>query len=302
MTWSLSDITKLENSEGDLEERSRDSDSTIWPIFSYSQSQTWDACEQRWHFNYREGWKTKKESFALSVGTLVHEGMDIYYGNERSAEAVEAWNRALLEEASSDQLEELSRAFYILHLYISRFAPGEDVGKKVISTELHTYAPFKTPKGRNYWLQAYIDMLVEFDFKYEVWDHKTTGTGFISEAEARMDPQTPIYCGLMREQGIYIPTATVHNQLNTYPYKNWKDVPLDKLFCRVKIVRTETEIDNTLFQFGMLVDEIIDRYQKPRMSLGRHCAKCQFFEVCTLKQKGIRIEPVLITKFEKKGN
>lgn len=293
-------LPKLDNSQGDLEERSRSSNELDWPLYSYSQSQTWDRCEEAWNLAYRQGWKIKRDSFALSVGSLVHEGADIYYGNDCSVEALDSWIADIVDQATENEIEEVSRAVYILHQYVRRFASVEDRGYRPISTEMHVYAPFKTKKGRNYWIQGYIDLLMKIDKRFEIWDHKTTGTGFWHLVEFQMDPQTLIYCALVKKQGVYSPSGTVLNQLNTFPYKNLKATSVEKLFQRLSIPRTDVEIKNCIRAFSKLVDENIERYEQARKTLGRGCKRCQFHEICSLDQKGVATLPILKKKFEKK--
>lgn len=239
-----------------------------------------------------------RESFALSTGTKVHEGMDIYYGNECNRDALMAWIKSEIDDASSDELEHLTRALYILEIY-STHAPKWDNGRKPISTEIRMTVPFKTPKGRNYWFNGYADLLDEFKFKYSITDHKTTSVGFWSPKECAIDPQIPLYGAAMREYGYPI-HSTIINMLNTYPYKKMREVPVEKLFQRIEIVREDVEFDSAIHQFGKGVDSIIDNYENTRRSLRKDCSKCQFCDVCILKNQGVAVGPTLRAKFTKK--
>jgi CRISPR/Cas system-associated exonuclease Cas4 (RecB family) len=291
-------LPEKDNSWGDLLERSMSELQTDWPMFSYSQVQEWLRCEYRWYLGYRRGWRSDRNTRALSTGTKVHEGLEVYYGNENSKEAVEAWIKSEIEDAEAEELELLNRALYILQIYTDH-APKFDAGRVVVGTEMRLTVPFKTPQGRNYWFQGYVDLLDKVKTDHSVVDHKTTSTGFWSPQDAKMDPQTVLYAAGFREQGFKV-KSTIINQLNTYPYKKMREVPVEKLFARMEITRSDAEMDSVIRQFGKAVDAIVDRFSTPIRALQKACSSCQFNEICYLKNQKVPVGPTLNAKFTKR--
>lgn len=301
MPVDLTLLPEFNNSVGDLDERSRSTNPKDWPIYSYSQGNTWNACEWSWYLSYREGYSTEKKSIGLDVGSRVHEGADIYYGNDCDRDAVHTWMKETLSTHGPEFALELKRAFFVLKRYVDGWAPDHDKGFTPVATELHIFAPFKTNTGRNYWLQGYVDLLIQMGLgKFAIWDHKTSDNNFWTLRMFQMDPQTALYCGIMREIGDYIINTTVLNQLNTYNYKNMDKVDNEKLFDRLEIPRTDVEITNVLRTFGRLVDENIDRHTTPRKSLNKACSGCQFMDACYMELKGFSRKNVLEANFNKR--
>jgi CRISPR/Cas system-associated exonuclease Cas4 (RecB family) len=140
---------------------------------------------------------------------------------------------------------------------------------------------------------------MKYKNKYKVWDHKTTSTGWWKLAGVMMDQQNPLYAAILREQGFEISHTTM-NMLNTYPYKKLNEVPIEKLFNRIEVERTSTELDRAVIQFGKLVDRLLDNYTDPRKSLKKACEDCQYQQPCHLGQIGMNQKPVLLNNYKKK--
>src|SRR5688500_16058156 len=114
------ELPKLDNSVGDLDERSRYTHSADWPLFSYSQAGTWDRCKEKWYLRYRYNWTRKRSSFAMDVGTIAHDALQAYYQSRQ--EGMDVWMKEYLAENEDTQLEEISRAFFIVRIYTEKYA------------------------------------------------------------------------------------------------------------------------------------------------------------------------------------
>lgn len=291
-----------------LLERSLDSDESVWPEFSHSQANLWDFCEKAWHYSYSLGWTSdpnRSNNEGYLVGSIVHDMMEQVYSPKNTETSDVVLQRYVQEfmQIAPGYTVELNRALGVTIRYFREYAPVEDRGHRILDVERYFRVPMQTPKKRNFWLHGYIDVVSEYDSKFiYTWDHKSSEgiAGFWTPVEARMDSQTTTYCAALREEGIRV-ERTIINNVNTYFYKNGiASVDPEKLFARQITVRTDREIDSFVREFGLLVDQLLDRQNKVRRSLGKRCGSCAFREPCLMELKGLSSQPVLIHKFVQK--
>lgn len=269
------------------------------PIVSHSQLTTLDRCSFAWDISYVKGWRPKERKRSLETGSMIHELLAVWYReqDERCVdEAIEKW----LETANTETfaLQSAAHAAWLVKEYIQKFAPSHD-RFEIISVEEHFEIPLVTPKGREYHLQGYTDLVTRQEGQIWLWDHKS-GAKFWNPTEVMMDSQMPLYAAAMRAQGRDV-FGIVINMLNTYDYKDKSKATPDKLFRRELTYRTPEELNAILLNAGMMVDEIIDG-PEIRRSLRKDCSFCQFQEPCLLSLKGLPIEDILPATCELKSS
>lgn len=286
-----------------LLERAQSNNPSDWPTFSHSQVSTFDHCEQQWSYVYLDKIVPKRENESLNVGTIIHEGLDVYYGNGKSKKFLMDWMDLFLEDLQDDSLlPETSRAFVPLWNYVNNFAPEADQGHEIISTEVHLVVHFVTPMGRNVYIQAYVDLLTKFNHRFYVWDHKTGLSPFWSDTELWMDSQTPLYSALLREQGYDI-EGIVINQFYTYPYKKpIHEVPMDKLFKRSFTSRTPKQLNYVLRNMLERIDRLLDvSAGRPIRSLDRRkCKSCAYNKLCLSVTQGLPVGNTIKAEFKER--
>lgn len=276
----------------------------LLPVFSFSQGQTFGQCEFLWHMTYRLGYDTEK-SPALFKGTILHEFAKDFYEHLRDNPKMDPleWKEWRMPAMVNDFMERfdhgetfanIADCTWLFSLYLS-VQPTLDAQYKIIEVEKHFLQKFVTPRGREFLLQGYIDLLLEDQHSGRIWleDHKS-GQKFWSPLECQIDPQMPTYMALLRAAGVDV-FGIIFNMLNTYPYKKKEQVKIEQLFKQEKTHRTPREVDSVLLEFAKRVDNILDAPdgELPR-SLSKDCAKrCRMYDPCLFGLKGIPITDVL---------
>jgi hypothetical protein len=291
----------------DLLEASMSSDPNDWPIFSYSQTQSWDRCELLWHFQYVEKWTPKAQETFLGLGSEIHQANALWYQMIQAGykfddrmKNMETYFRGRVNEYAMKQefLPVVSRCMTLMMKYFTEWSPQQDLGHKVLAVEHHFTTPFKTGKGRNYILQGYIDLMTLYRNKIFVWDHKSMENKFWTPDEVKMEPQGPLYLASLREQGEKV-HGMIINMFNTYDYKKGQS-DVTKLFHRESDYKSDKQLNVIVQEVGFIIDDIIENYTTPRRSMRRDCGKCKFREPCFMMMKGIDPAPFLMSSFKKK--
>jgi len=277
-------------------------------VISPSQMQVWDRCENQWKFNYRWGYIPVRTKDYFQVGTFVHALLAVHYkarmeGRRDTWDEVLAYANNDVDFGSMDTNEITSwkRAVRIVQRYLAEYAPVHD-NFRILDVERHFIVPMQSPGGIEYKLQGYFDLLIELDGRMYLFDHKTVGQSrFWTNAEAEMDPQMTLYQLGLNTQGYNI-HATMINQLNTYDYKEFNAVPVEKLYKRLDTYRTPAQIENMSLEVGKVIDEIVksletDSYRK---SLRKDCKSCPYREPCLLELKGIDVTNYMAATFRTK--
>lgn len=292
----------------DLLERSYSTDPLDWPIFSYSQLQSWNRCEKQWWYGYHEKWY--KPSDDWNFGTEIHLVFKYWYTlaaervpKEKRFPLIEQYFKErvnLVIEENSEFLPVVSRCMWIALRYFGEYASVEDRGHKILAAEHHFTVPFQTSNKRNFILQGYIDLLTSYERRLFVWDHKSSEGKFMTPVECQMEPQTPLYCAALRKQGMNVHSQII-NMINSYDYKKPAEQSVEKLFRREQTHRTDKELDTVVQEMKWAVDDLLENYTMPRRDLRIDCGKrCRFQEPCLMNMKGISDKPFLMSEFKKK--
>lgn len=291
-----------------LVDRAYSSDMNDWPVFSYSQFQAWDRCEELWYYSYARNWFKKSKGNALNLGTEIHLALKEWYDmaiarvpKEERKERMLAYFTERTNEHSDnfEMLDVIRKTMFLTMRYVNEFAPVEDKGHRILKTEYHFTVPFKTHKHRNFILQGYIDVLSEYAEKLWAWDHKSMVSNFWTPTMLMMEPQTPLYQAALREQGENVHGAII-NMFNTYDYAKPENATTEKLFCREKSYRTDRELTTFVGDMLTMADRLFDNYHTPLRSKRLDCKNCSFQEPCLLRIKGIDDTPLLHEEYEQK--
>jgi len=269
--------------------RTKVSDLLEQPLtISYSQVSQWHRCKKSWEYAYKEGLRSKTSPDYLRLGSYVHLLLEIYYNHMRYDFPPDQTRELLANFAMEkltvdlpvDQLGVVSSALRLVLRYIDDVAPLFDAGARVLGVEYHFVKELTTPKGRKFFLQGYIDLILEIEGRIWIIDHKTTGNKIWSITELQMDGQLTTYAAAIPNVfGVGV------NFFNTYDYKDWWATPYEKLYKRLTTNRSKAEQEAVLHNFRLIVDEMIDTVEYP-LSLTKDCARCPFNELCLMTLKG----------------
>lgn len=256
---------------------------------SFNQGLVFDRCRFLWKLKYKDKWEKVDRGTKMELGTMGHHLLFDYYktGQDHSADFANAW-MADLDTLDGEQIQNIAVAVSQFKLYRELFAPDEDRGLTTTELEYHFEVELMTPGGHPFILEGYIDRM-SVDRRGLLWveDYKWTGR-FWSNIELLMDPQLPLYAAALRHSGVPVHGLMI-TQVNTYPYKgeNRSKQPLDKLFKRERLSVSTTQTDTVLYEYGMIVDEMIEYDGEMRRSLRRDCKSCEMQEPCSMGIKGI---------------
>lgn len=274
------------------------------PVFSFSQGQTFGQCEFLWHMQYRLGYDTEQTP-ALFKGTILHRFAQDFYEHLKAnpgmnpADWIAERLTVMVDElmAASDHGEtftNIADCTWLFSKYLT-VQPVLDADFEILDVERHFLEKFVTPRGREFLLQGYIDLLLRDKRTGKIWleDHKS-GRKFLSPLECMIDPQMPTYMALLRAAGIDI-FGIIYNMLNTYPYKKKEAVEVEKLFKQDKSYRNPQEVDGVLFEFSKRVDRILSAPDgELNRNLSRDCAKrCKMYDPCLFGLKGMSVTDIL---------
>lgn len=267
------------------------------PVVSFYQLLTWDRCQFQWWLMYNQRFGRYRKGYATELGTMGHAMLfDLYKtGQDNSADFANKWLEDW-ENLDAEQMSNIHIAVAQFKLYRELFMPVHDANLVTEALEYHFEVLLVTPQGRRFILQGYIDRMSR-DREGRLWieDYKWTQR-FWSPTKILMHPQLTYYAGALRELGI-----TVHGllitQVNTYPYKEAtrKKKTVDDLFKRERIFRNDQEIDNVMWEVGLMMDEMLEARERDaegtqngfRRSLRDDCEKCWYQEPCIMGIKGI---------------
>lgn len=268
------------------------------PKFSYSQLQTWDRCHFSWYLNYHEKWATTETKSYFVEGNVGHDLLMIYYKNigltdhascvRLVKQKVSQYHTAAGNEP--EKLEIVTKIARVVKRYLEEFANYDTQKWDFLDAEKYFEIPLRTPKGRDYLLEGYIDILAreKSTGRIWLWDHKFVGrsSSFWSEAELTMDSQLPTYVGALHTMNVPIFGAMV-NMLNKWKYaKPVDDVP-ENLFKRKPVMHSDKELLSRLQETGRMVDEILECCESGifRKSLKKDCKDCFYVDPCLMTVK-----------------
>lgn len=125
-------------------------------LLTHSQMQTKKTCARKHLFSYLLGWRPKGTSRALRIGSIVHEGLDMWASGEMPADVL-AW--ADLQEYEDDY--ERAVVVNLIHGYFQRWGDSE---LKTVASEIQFEVPIRNPDSgrvsRSYKAAGKIDRIV----------------------------------------------------------------------------------------------------------------------------------------------
>ena len=257
-------------------------------LVSHSQASVLERCEQKWVYSYVENLtkRTKSPNKAAHIGTLVHLGLDKLYSGSSEEEV----RQAILNAA--DSAEEGSVALLLVVRYIRDFIPTADEGWTIAKTEDHFQIPLRTPFGRPYEFQGFIDLAAYQNDFLILWDHKSSGRNKYNKSQLATEWQLLLYGAAMRELGLEIDGIGVNGFNTQVTMSTFWTHPITKFYYRERISVTPQTFDNSLKSLGQTVDVMYDLAEgrEPRMVLSKSCEWCDFQELCIYKLKGLTRE------------
>lgn len=176
-------------------------------IITSSRAKTYNTCRRLHYYKYALGYRPVKTSSALSFGTLVHAGLEAWWGWHKLPIEMSALDRALseidlkaLESENIDQFE-IAKAKTLLCGYDTRWSPTmEDLD--VLGVEMEFQTTLLHPDQGTVLaldLAGKIDSLARRKSTGKIWlvEHKTTSEDLSLGApywqRLRMDTQVSIY-------------------------------------------------------------------------------------------------------------
>lgn len=287
---------------------------TSIPTYSHNQLSTWDRCHYSWYLNYVEKWVTTETKSYFVEGTVGHDLLMAYYKNlpltdHDSCVKIVKQRVGEYRMAAGQEPEKLSIVSNIARVvkgYLEDFARDEDTKWDFLDAEKHFSVLLKTPKGREFFLEGYIDILAreKASGRLYIWDHKFVGqtSSFWTENMLLMDSQTPTYEASLYFQNIPI-YGSIINQLNKYEFK--KPAMPDQLYRRKPILHSENELKFRMLELGRTVDEIEDCKESGifRRSISKECSGCFYMDPCLtlMKAPEIPVEHAMQVGFIKKS-
>jgi hypothetical protein len=273
---------------------------------SHSQVNVFNTCEYKWYLRYVEGYSKKDDySEAAFMGTTIHAFLQKWY-TTLSLDALKEELRVQLIGCNPDHMSLITYAYRVVYRYCTEFVPTED-NFEVLGAEVHFEVPLKSPKGREFTVQGYVDLIFKRGNNIFIVDHKTVSSTFRSEMQVELDSQLTTYAALLPYttflQGHGTVDGVIINQLNRYEYK--KDEPvINKLVKRTLSYRSMAQKISCLEQLGHVADSMFDKLEasKPvyRKVLNNDCIKCEFAECCLYSMKGVDPRPFLEQSHKKK--
>lgn len=279
------------------------------PRVSFSQVQTFLRCRLKWHYGYVLGLIPNEPDAAMEMGNYLHGKLDIYYQLYRqTTDPGELWDLLyplVLEDLNMEtgkNGEMIARSMKVLSRYVHEYSPLIDKDIKIVESELHFESSMVTPKGREFILEGYCDLLYWLAGQLRVRDHKTTGkaNGFRKKGDTDYDMQQPTYIGGLRLIGYPVFRGEV-NEIITFNYAKYSQEPLDKLMKVTPTFRSDHSIEVAMQWYGKVVDQMIEE-EEFLASREMGCKYCWYKDPCTLRQEGKDDAPVLRVAFREKSN
>jgi PD-(D/E)XK nuclease superfamily protein len=284
--------------------RTDQSDSGVLRL-SHSQLAVWDRCRFLWKIRYVDHWKSTKTKPYLQVGKFVHTFLEKHYLHlmaptlypplDLKAESQELFKSIQYSQDPESGVKSIRLAVFLTKKYIEEYSINADDGWRILAVEKHFEIPFVTSRENHFLLQGYIDLIIEWNERIWIVDHKT-GERFWTTLAADMDSQMPTYAGALRS-GLGADKFNVwgimFNMIKTYDYKDLDAQPPEKIFQRIKTYRTPLELDNFMANMFEQVDFLYANKDQIYRNLSKDCEKCLFQEPCQMNLKGIPLVDAL---------
>ncbi len=256
------------------------------------------GCRLAWYWQYKEGYRSKRNNIALDLGTAIHAGLEEYYGKGLNpVEVFKDWVDKRIAEINpqwQDDIEKLQEArtlgIGMLEGYLQLYEGKERfevlATEKTLSRKLPIPGTGKLSKCN---VVVRLDGLVRDlnDGHIYSLEHKTFKTFNANHLDRDHQFTAQVWCGqaLADEIGIDEKVyGVIYNGLR-------KQLPSPRvksnLFERHKIYRTQRHIEVFLhrayWQYRELSKSNVAIYPQPNAI---KCSSCNFKEVCTEYMSG----------------
>lgn len=286
-------------------------------IVSYSELTTARRCPLKHQLAYVERWtKTQDPMSALGKGTAWHKVLETHYtalkqhqGHYRDEEVLKRCGDAVDAELEEMPPDLAALIGWMYRGYVGQW--GVDRGWEILAVEFPAQVRLLTPKGTpsGFYLKMKIDLVVKErrTGNIKVIDHKS-GKDLPSNRAMELDDQFGLYVWGLRQLGKRV-FGQEWNAARTLrlqeDIKNPGTTPLDKRFDRLRLHRTDKELDIVAREAYLTAST---RYAEqarvarmgvdsPRNTDPQNCQwQCDFFEPCLAGRKGIDIRRFLHDK------
>lgn len=248
----------------------------------------------------------KQESDALTLGSLMHETLEVYYlarqagtAQPDSVKSAEGFLQQKLTD--TNDFITVGKCMALLGPYWD-YAEVSDRDWEILEVE----KKFEIPITADYVYVMKLDLLIRDHAdsqKIKVVDHKST-YDFWSEDDFELNAQFPKYIGALRFNGIPVTGALV-NQIRT---RKLKEPTWDTIFRRTDVNYNEFSIRQALKEQIIASVEIMDYRNSPepvrvnkalRIMNKYNCKGCGVRSLCTTEFKGQDTSVLMQTDYKR---
>lgn len=228
---------------------------------SWSEIDAWRQCPYKWRLAYAERWVEPTVSPALSKGSLWHSILEVHYRVLRGTgslgiamDNVDKYLDAVGEYTGvSEEIVDLIRWMYTGYVQ----AWQADNEWRVLDVELKTEVPLIEGICN---IKCRVDLTVEDRHgSLWLWDHKS-GQNLPSKKETDLDDQFALYQWILNrinpDMRVF---GVIHNAARTQ--RNKGPMALDERFSRIKMVRTDPELDTMAAEIRSTAWDIVSAYE-----------------------------------------
>lgn len=270
---------------------------------SNSEVATWLTCKRKYYYEFDLNLEPRISSGALGKGTLLHEGLAVYYedlqaGNSHKVATEVARTRLQSYLSASEyDFETVMEVDRLLQGYWN-FYQG-DPNWEILEVE----KGYDLSMTEDYEYSLRLDLLVrERDTGLVVLvDHKTA-YDFWTEDDLDLNPQFPKYIGSLRANGVNVDKAVL-NQIRT---RSIKAPTMEQLFRRTTCKPSLAKIQNAMREQVISSMEIIQHRALPvevqaansvRLLNKTMCKFCNVKSLCLAEYDGGDISVSIETDF-----
>jgi len=232
---------------------------------SWSEIDAWRQCPFKWRLEYAERWVGPDVSPALSKGTLWHVVLEKHYRILQSThsistaiDTVDAYLDAIRGEESIDGRFDddiIDLVSWMYHGYVQMWQK-DDAEHEIIEIEMRRELPLIEGLVN---IKCKIDYLVKDLFGYYwLYDHKS-GLNLPTKKETDLDDQFALYQWILNQCLGTNVFGIVHNAARTTRLKT-REAPLPERFVRIKMVRTEVELETMVQEIRSTALDIVAAY------------------------------------------
>lgn len=231
-------------------------------LITVSRMRTFNACRRLHLIKYELGYRPTVTSEALSFGTLIHTGLEVWWKTQGClADAIDAM---CLQPGDADEIS-MAKAVVLLTGYDARWS-GELRDMDVLGVEREFRARIYNPATgypcHDLEVAGKLDAIIRRKSTGKVWfvEHKTSREDLAAGSEywqrLRMDPQVSVYHEGMRALG-YEPEGCIYDVLAKFADRPKKATPeaSRKYTKDGKLYAAQRDKDETVDEFSERISE-----------------------------------------------